>query len=80
MAEAVISAFVQAKFHNIDASVALYFVSDDLEGKRIARTMHSRAIKAMTAMLETAPGRQSRLQTGRRNSAQRHGRSQPRHA
>jgi AcrR family transcriptional regulator len=57
MAEAVISAFVQAKFHNIDASVALYAVSDDLEGKRIARAMHVRAIKAMTAMLETAPGK-----------------------
>jgi AcrR family transcriptional regulator len=57
MAEAVIAAFVQAKFHNIDASAALYAVSDDLEGKRIARTMHTRAIKAMTAMLETAPGK-----------------------
>jgi AcrR family transcriptional regulator len=57
MAEAVIAAFVQAKFHNIDASVALYSVSDDLEGKRIARTMHTRAIKAMTGMLETAPGK-----------------------
>ena len=57
MAEAVIAAFVQAKFHNIDASAALYAVSDDLEGKRIARTMHSRAIKAMTVMLETAPGK-----------------------
>jgi AcrR family transcriptional regulator len=57
MAETVIAAFVQAKFHNIDSSVALYAVSDDLEGKRIARTMHVRAIKAMTAMLETAPGK-----------------------
>jgi AcrR family transcriptional regulator len=57
MAEAVIASFVQAKFHNIDASVALYAVSDDLEGKRIARMMHTRAIKAMTAMLETAPGK-----------------------
>jgi AcrR family transcriptional regulator len=57
MAEAVIASFVQAKFHNIDASVALYAVSDDLEGKRIARTMQLRAIKAMTAMLETAPGK-----------------------
>ncbi len=57
MAEAVSASFVQAKLHNIDASVALYAVSDDLEGKRIARTMHSSAIKAMTAMLETAPGR-----------------------
>ena len=36
MAEVLISAFVQAKFRNIDASVALYSVSDDAEGKRIA--------------------------------------------
>ena len=55
MAEVVISAFVQAKFRNIDASVALYAVSDDAEGKRIARTMHARSIKAMTALLQTAP-------------------------
>jgi AcrR family transcriptional regulator len=54
MAEVVISAFVQAKFRNIDASVSLYSVSDDAEGKRIARTMHARGIKAMTALLETA--------------------------
>jgi AcrR family transcriptional regulator len=54
MAEAITSAFVQAKFRNIDASVALYAVSDDAEGKRIARTMHARGIKAMTALLRTA--------------------------
>jgi AcrR family transcriptional regulator len=54
MAEVVISAFVQAKFRNIDASVSLYSVSDDAEGKRIARTMHARGIKAMTALLQTA--------------------------
>jgi AcrR family transcriptional regulator len=54
MAEAITSAFVQAKFSNIDASVALYAVSDDVEGKRIARGMHARATKAMTAMFETA--------------------------
>jgi len=57
MAEAVISAFVEAKFHNIAASVALYAVSEDLEGKRIARSMHSRAAQAITAMLATAPGK-----------------------
>jgi AcrR family transcriptional regulator len=54
MAEAITSAFVQAKFRNIDASVALYAVSDDVEGKRIARGMHARAIKAMTATFQTA--------------------------
>jgi len=45
--------FTQAKFRDIDASVALYAVSDDVEGKRIARGMHARATKAMTAMFET---------------------------
>jgi AcrR family transcriptional regulator len=54
MAEAITSAFVQAKFRNIDASIALYAVSDDVEGKRIARGMHARATKAMTAMFQTA--------------------------
>ncbi len=55
MAETVASAFVQAKFRNIDAGVALYAVSDDVEGKRIARGMHARAAKAMTALFQTAP-------------------------
>jgi AcrR family transcriptional regulator len=54
MGEVVASAFAQAKFRNIDASVALYAVSDDVEGKRIARGMHVRAIKAMTAMFATS--------------------------
>lgn len=54
MAEAITSAFVRAKFRNIDASVALYAVSDDVEGKRIAREMHARSIKAMAAVFRTA--------------------------
>ncbi|RZU41662.1 TetR/AcrR family transcriptional regulator [Edaphobacter modestus] len=54
MAEAITSAFVRAKFRNIDASVALYAVSDDVEGTRIARGMHARATKAMTAVFQTA--------------------------
>jgi AcrR family transcriptional regulator len=53
MAATITSAFVQAKFHNIDASVALYAISDDVEGKRIARGMHTRATQAMTAMFQT---------------------------
>ena len=54
MAEKLTSAFVQAKFRNIEASTALYAISDDVEGKRIANEMHVRAITAMTAMLQTA--------------------------
>jgi hypothetical protein len=42
------------KFRNIDASVALYAVSDDVEGKRIARGMLARATEAMIAMFQTA--------------------------
>jgi AcrR family transcriptional regulator len=54
MAETVVPAFVRAKFRDIDASVGLYAISDDVEGKRIARGMHARIRRAMTAMLETA--------------------------
>ena len=54
MAETFTSAFVQAKFRNIDASVSLYAISDDVEGKRIAGEMHVRVIHALTAMLRTA--------------------------
>lgn len=54
MAQALTSAFVEAKFRNIDASVALYAVSDDIEGKRIGRGMHARIIKATAAMFRTA--------------------------
>ena len=57
MAESVATAFVQAKFRNVETSAALYAISDDLEGKRIARGMHTRITKAMTAMLQTASGR-----------------------
>ncbi|MGI4854967.1 MAG: TetR/AcrR family transcriptional regulator [Janthinobacterium lividum] len=57
MAEALIAAFVHAKFQHIHASAALYSISDDVEGRRIAQAMHARAAKAITAMLRTAPGR-----------------------
>lgn len=53
MAEGITSAFVQAKFRDIDTSMALYAISDDVEGKRIGRDMHARAIKALTALFET---------------------------
>ena len=56
MAETIASAFVRAKFRNLDAGMALYAVSDDVEGKRIAAGMHARSIAAITALLQTAPG------------------------
>lgn len=57
MAEALIAAFVKAKFKHIHVSAALYAISDDVEGKRIATDMHVRAVAAIRAMLRTAPGR-----------------------
>ena len=54
MAETITTAFLAAKFRHIDASAALYAISDDVEGKRIARAMHVRVTEAMTAMLRTA--------------------------
>lgn len=54
MAEALIGAFVHAKFQHLNASVALYRISDDLDGKRIALTMHTRVIAAIAGMLSTA--------------------------
>ena len=56
MAEIVSLAFVRAKFHNLETGLALYAVSDDVEGKRIAAGMHARSIAAITALLRTAPG------------------------
>ncbi len=54
MAEAIVTAFVEAKCRDLDASAALYSVSDDVEGKRLARSLHARAPKAMAAMFATA--------------------------
>ncbi len=54
IAQAITRAFLQAKFRNLDASVSLYAISDDVEGKRIVRDMHTRANRAMTAVLRTA--------------------------
>ena len=55
MAEAAAVAFVEAKFRHLDASAALYAISDDLEGKRIAYAMHGRVIAALSGMMQTAP-------------------------
>ncbi len=54
MAETIVSAFVQAKFHNLDAGLALYAVSDDVEGRRIGHEMQTRAASVMAAMFLTA--------------------------
>ena len=57
MAEAVALGYVEAKFRNVDAGVALYAISDQLEGRHIARRLYTRASRAMVAMFGTARGR-----------------------
>ena len=54
MAEGITTAFVEAKFRNIETSESLYAVSDDVEGKCIAKQMHARITKAMAALFQTA--------------------------
>ena len=53
MAEAITTAFVQAKFRDLDAGIALYAVSDDVDGKRIARGMRARIVEALVALFQT---------------------------
>jgi AcrR family transcriptional regulator len=57
MGDAVSAAFVRGKLAHAPTSIALYMVSDDVEGKRIARGIQGRMSKAMVAMLETASDR-----------------------
>jgi AcrR family transcriptional regulator len=52
--EFICAAFLQAKFRNLDAGAALYGVSDDVEGKRLARSMQSRITKAMAIAFSSA--------------------------
>lgn len=55
MAETVAGAFVRAKFRHLETSVALYAISDDVEGKVIAQSMHARVIAAMVGLFATIP-------------------------
>ncbi len=52
--ESVCSAFLRAKFRNLNAGAALYSVSDDVEGKRLAKAMRVRATKAMAVAFASA--------------------------
>jgi AcrR family transcriptional regulator len=54
MATAVITAFLQAKMRNAKTSVALYSVSSDVDGARIAQQMGTRFNQAIVRMLATA--------------------------
>jgi AcrR family transcriptional regulator len=54
MATALINAFLEAKMRDAKTSVALYSVSSDVDGARIAQQMGARANKAIAGMLASA--------------------------
>ena len=54
MATAVITAFLNAKMRDAKTSVALYAVSSDVDGAKMAQQMGLRANKAIVAMLASA--------------------------
>jgi AcrR family transcriptional regulator len=54
MVSALISAFLKAKLKDARTSAALYSVSSDVDGARIAQQMGTRLNKAMTRMLASA--------------------------
>ena len=54
MAAALMTAFLAAKMRNAKTSVALYAVSSDVDGAKVAREMGIRANQAVVSMLMTA--------------------------
>ena len=54
MVSALIPAFLQAKMRDAKASVALYAVSSDVDGAKMAQQMGTRANKAIVGMLASA--------------------------
>lgn len=54
MANALVAGFLAAKLENVEASRALYFVSDDVGGAEIVRQLGVRGISAVTAMLKSS--------------------------
>jgi len=54
MAAALMTAFLAAKMRNAKTSVALYAVSSDVDGAKVAREMGVRANQAVVSMLMTA--------------------------
>ncbi len=54
MAAALMTAFLEAKMKDAKTSVALYAVSSDVDGAKIAQDMGMRSNKAVVAMLKTA--------------------------
>jgi AcrR family transcriptional regulator len=60
MATALINAFLEAKMRDAKTSVALYSVSADVDGAKIAQQMGVRSNKAIVRMLATASERLTR--------------------
>jgi AcrR family transcriptional regulator len=54
MVTALITAFLEAKMRDAETSVALYSVSSDVDGAKIAQQMGIRSNKAIVRMLESA--------------------------
>lgn len=54
MADALVLAFVAAKFENAGAGVALYAVSEDAGGRKIALSMQLRAASAISRMIKSS--------------------------
>jgi AcrR family transcriptional regulator len=54
MATGLITVFLQAKLKDVKTSVALYAVSSDVDGQRIAQQVGNRSNKAIVGMLTTA--------------------------
>ena len=55
MTAALIEAFLAAKMRDSRTSVALYAVSSDLDGARIARQISNRLHQSIVTLIETAP-------------------------
>ena len=56
MAAALVESFIEAKLHNGAASAALYAISEELDSKTLLKKQQGRARKALTQMLQSAPG------------------------
>lgn len=54
MADELVAAFLDAKLKNVEASKALYYVSDDVGGAEIVRQLGARGMKAVAEMLESS--------------------------
>lgn len=55
--EELVAAFLKAKFEQIDTSIALYRISDDVEGAAIARQLGRQSIEAIAEMLRSSSER-----------------------